>query len=101
MNASRPVALLLSCCLLGVAGQAQSTTHPSPKHTKAGVSCHDCHAVEKPSKKLVSSDSCVTCHGDMPAMEDYTRDKKPNPHKLPAEQKTSENHCLACHSQHK
>jgi hypothetical protein len=73
-----------------------------PKHTKAGLICHDCHGKENPSKAAVADESCMVCHGDYPAMAAYTKHLKLNPHKPP----TTNDHpgpfpCTDCHRQHK
>ena len=65
-------------------------------HTKAGVHCFDCHQEEKPTKKAVASESCMTCHGDYPAMKALTKEAKPNPH----DSHLGEIPCTDCHRQH-
>ena len=65
-------------------------------HTKAGVHCYDCHQEEKPTKKAVAAESCMTCHGDYPAMKALTKDAKPNPH----DSHVGEIPCIECHRQH-
>ena len=76
---------------------AQEAKHSLPAHhAKAGVHCFDCHQEEKPTKKAVASDSCMTCHGDYPAMKAVTKDVKPNPH----DSHLGEIPCTECHRQH-
>ncbi|MBP7617347.1 MAG: cytochrome c3 family protein [Geothrix sp.] len=91
--------LLLLClslfCSLPAHPQEGKTSLPAP-HAKAGVHCYDCHQEEKPSKKAVASDSCMTCHGDYPAMKVLTKDAKPNPH----DSHLGEIPCTECHRQH-
>jgi hypothetical protein len=90
--------LLVSCGLLGVLpAYAEGAGKPSlpAYHTKAGVHCFDCHQEEKPTKKA-SSESCMACHGDYPAMKAVTKDVKPNPHAP----HLGEIPCTECHRQH-
>ncbi|GLH74040.1 hypothetical protein GETHLI_25420 [Geothrix limicola] len=77
------------------AQEAKARTLP-PHHAKAGVHCYDCHQEEKPTKKAVAADSCMTCHGDYPAMKALTKDAKPNPH----DSHLGEIVCTECHRQH-
>lgn len=87
------------CCALlaGVAVARGQETHKLPApHAKAGVHCFDCHQEEKPTKKAVASESCMTCHGDYPAMRALTKDAKPNPH----DSHKGEIPCTECHRQH-
>jgi hypothetical protein len=79
----------------GFAQESKKVTLP-PHHTKAGVHCFDCHQEEKPTKKAVAADSCMTCHGDYPAMRALTKDVKPNPH----DSHLGEIPCTECHRQH-
>jgi len=96
-------ALLLASCLGLTQAAAQNPGHATPaKHTKAGVTCYDCHREEKPTKAAVPVESCMACHGDYPAMAEYTRSLPLNPHKPP----TANKHpgpfgCTECHHQHK
>ena len=74
-----PRPLLLLCgLLLSLPLAAQGHALPA-HHAKAGLHCFDCHQEEKPTKKAVASESCMTCHGDYPAMKAFTKDAKPNP----------------------
>ena len=75
--------------------EAKSRSLPA-HHAKAGVHCFDCHQEEKPTKKAVASDSCMTCHGDYPAMKVLTKEAKPNPH----DSHLGEIPCTECHRQH-
>jgi hypothetical protein len=101
MQAPRSAALLLSGLLWATAVPAQDGKYvASPQHVKAKVTCFDCHGKENPTKAAVASDSCMTCHGDFPAMEDFTKQLAPNPHKLTPAAKGTAN-CTDCHRQHK
>lgn len=99
MTPVRCLASLLCGLLLALPSSAQETgSHKLPEHhAKAGVHCFDCHHEEKPTKKAVASDSCMTCHGDYPAMKALTKDAKPNPH----DSHKGEVACTECHRQHK
>ena len=91
-------AILLLTLFTGLPAQSQegkSTSLPA-HHSKAGVHCFDCHQEEKPTKKAVAPDSCMTCHGDYPAMKAVTKDVKPNPH----DSHLGEIPCTECHRQH-
>ncbi len=91
--------LILICGVLwALPALAQGTGKASlpAYHAKAGVHCFDCHQEEKPTKKAVASDSCMTCHGDYPAMKALTKDVKPNPHAS----HLGEIPCTDCHRQH-
>jgi hypothetical protein len=91
--------LLLICGLLWAApcwsqeGGGKSLPQP---HAKAGVHCFDCHQEEKPTRKAVSEKSCMACHGDYPAMKEWTKTVKPNPH----DSHLGEIPCTECHRQH-
>jgi hypothetical protein len=85
----------LLCALLLPAQEAKGRSLPA-HHAKAGVHCFDCHQEEKPTKKA-SSESCMTCHGDYPAMKALTKDVHPNPHAPHLE----ETPCIECHRQHR
>ena len=80
---------------LASAEEAKGKALPPP-HAKAGVHCYDCHQEEKPTKKAVASESCMTCHGDYPAMKALTKEAKPNPH----DSHLGEIPCTDCHRQH-
>jgi hypothetical protein len=103
MSPNRLLAALLATCLGLAAWSAEDAKHRTPaKHTKNGVTCHDCHQQENPSKAAVAVESCMACHGDYPAMADYTRKLALNPHAPP----TGNKHpgpfaCTECHHQHK
>jgi hypothetical protein len=90
--------LLICGFFWAIASPSQETKgHNLPAHhAKAGVHCFDCHQEEKPTKKAVASDSCMTCHGDYPAMKALTKDAKPNPH----DSHLGEISCTECHRQH-
>jgi hypothetical protein len=94
----RCLAIFAICFLWASAAFAQDAkTHSLPAHhAKAGVHCFDCHQEEKPTKKAVAPDSCMTCHGDYPAMKALTKDAKPNPH----DSHLGEIPCTECHRQH-
>ena len=91
--------LILMCSLLGaLPALSQGTRKPSlpAYHAKAGVQCFDCHQEEIPTKKAVPPESCMTCHGDYPAMKASTKAVKPNPHGS----HLGEVPCTECHRQH-
>jgi nitrate/TMAO reductase-like tetraheme cytochrome c subunit len=99
MTPTRSFGLLL-CSALGAApspSQEATGFKLPPYHAKAGVHCFDCHQEEKPTKKAVASASCMTCHGDYPAMKALTKDAKPSPH----DSHLGEIACTDCHRQHK
>jgi hypothetical protein len=99
MNIFRCAPVLLACFFLaGSAGAA--AIKPSAKHVKAGVTCHDCHREETPSKAAVADQSCLPCHGDAPAMAAYTRSLPLNPHALPKGNHPGPFACTECHRQH-
>ncbi|MBI1753655.1 MAG: cytochrome c3 family protein [Acidobacteria bacterium] len=89
---------LLLAAFLTLPAPAQDSKGPAlpPYHAKAGVHCFDCHQEEKPTKKA-SSESCMTCHGDYPAMKAVTKNVKPNPHGS----HQGEIPCAECHRQHR
>lgn len=98
MPAPRYPRLALLSLFLTLPALSQDGSHPLPTHhAKAGVHCFDCHQEEKPTKKAVASESCMTCHGDYPAMKALTKDAKPNPH----DSHVGEIPCTECHRQHK
>jgi hypothetical protein len=94
--------LRISVALLGLLSGSHATSQEAKKytlpalHAKSGVHCFDCHQEEKPTKKAVTSESCVVCHGDYPAMKATTKDVKPNPH----DSHVGEIPCTECHRQH-
>lgn len=97
----RPLLLLL---LAGGVAEAwtEEAKRPLPaKHAKARIYCNACHHKEKPTTAAVADDSCMICHGDYPAMADYTRQLDPNPHKWPAAKHPGPFACVDCHAQHK
>jgi hypothetical protein len=98
-SSSRRVVLLVCALVLTHAARAQEAkAHALPApHAKAGVHCFDCHQEEKPTKKAVASESCMTCHGDYPAMRALTKSAKPNPH----DSHEGEIACTECHRQHR
>lgn len=99
--ASSLPALILAFALGTTPGTAQDARHGTPpKHTKAGVTCHDCHREEKPSKAAVAMESCMACHGDYPAMAAYTRTLAVNPHQPPTGKHPGPFACPECHRQH-
>jgi hypothetical protein len=93
----RTLVALLACFLLALPGRAAA---PRPAHVKGGVTCHDCHGEETPSR-AVSDDSCIACHGDMPAMAAYTKALPVNPHAQPKGSHPGPSACTQCHCQHK
>ncbi|HEX7553224.1 MAG TPA: cytochrome c3 family protein [Geothrix sp.] len=98
MSSTRCVVALLGLLLWNVSALTQgAATHPLPAHhSKAGVHCYDCHQEEKPTRKAVASDSCMTCHGDYPAMRAVTKHLPVNPH----DSHLGEIPCTECHRQH-
>jgi hypothetical protein len=98
MSSTRCIVALLGLVLWNVPALTQgAAAHPLPAHhVKAGVHCYDCHQEEKPTKKAVTSDSCMTCHGDYPAMRAVTRHLPVNPH----DSHLGEVPCAECHRQH-
>ncbi len=93
-------AALLACFFLTSAARAEDPKVP-PKHTKAGVTCHDCHREEHPTKGAVADESCMACHGDLPAMAAYTKALPVNPHAVPKNGHPGPWACTECHHQHK
>lgn len=91
----------LLAVFFGVATAHAADLKPSAKHTKAGVTCFDCHGEESPSKAAVSDDSCMTCHGDYPAMAAFTKGLAVNPHDPPKKDHPGPFACTECHRQHK
>ena len=99
MNTSLRVPVLLLGWLLTSTGW--SADRPMrPKHVKAGVTCFDCHREETPSKAAVAEESCVACHGDLPAMAAYTKGLPVNPHRLAKAGHPGPFACTECHHQH-
>ena len=97
LSAKTCLAIATMGLLCGLPLQSQEGKKTLPAHhTKAGVHCYDCHQEEKPTKKAVASESCMTCHGDYPAMKVLTKDAKPNPH----DSHLGEIPCTDCHRQH-
>ena len=98
MTSVHHLAIILGSLLGAVVSPAQESKSSKlpPYHAKAGVHCFDCHQEEKPSKKAVASKSCMTCHGDYPAMKALTKDATPNPH----DSHQGEIACTECHRQH-
>ena len=97
MSSTRCIVALLGLLMAGLPILAQDSAHKLPEHhAKSGVHCYDCHQEEKPTKKAVASDSCMTCHGDYPAMKALTKEAKPNPH----DSHQGEIACTECHRQH-
>lgn len=94
--------LPLLCACLSSAGWTEELKRPLPaKHAKARINCNACHHKENPTASAVADDSCMICHGDYPAMADYTRNLDPNPHKWPGAKHPGPFACIECHSQHK
>ena len=91
---------LLACFFLATGVRAADHTLPA-KHAKAGLNCHDCHQEETPTKAAVPDRSCMTCHGDYPAMAAYTKDLPVNPHAVPKGDHPGPFACTECHCQHK
>ncbi len=97
MFSARCSAALLGLLLVCLPALAQDPAHKLPEHhAKAGVHCYDCHQEEKPTKKAVASESCMTCHGDYPAMKAVTRQLPVNPH----DSHLGPIPCTECHRQH-
>ena len=72
-----------------------------PKHLKAHVTCFDCHREETPSQAAVAEDTCMACHGDLPAMAAYTKGLPVNPHRLAKAGHPGPFACTECHHQHR
>lgn len=100
MSNFRTLAPILAWFFLAAPGRAAEPKLP-PKHAKAGVTCHDCHHEENPTKAAVADDSCMDCHGDYPAMAAYTSKLPVNPHNPPKGKHPGPFACTECHSQHK
>ncbi|MCE1205129.1 MAG: cytochrome c3 family protein [Holophagaceae bacterium] len=97
LRAKSCLALAVLSLFCGSPLQSQEEKKSLPAHhAKAGVHCYDCHQEEKPTKKAVAPDSCMTCHGDYPAMKALTKNAKPNPH----DSHLGEIPCTECHRQH-
>ena len=96
INPCFPIVILGLFCGLSAQAQERKTVSQPAHHLRAGVHCFDCHQEEKPTKKAVASDSCMTCHGDYPAMKAVTKNVKPNPH----DSHLGEISCTECHRQH-
>ena len=97
MSSARCHAALLGLLLASLPVLAQDPAHKLPEHhSKSGVHCYDCHQEEKPTKKAVASESCMTCHGDYPAMRAVTKHLPVNPH----DSHLGEIPCTECHRQH-
>jgi hypothetical protein len=97
MSSARCSAALLGLLLASLPILAQDSARKLPEHhAKAGVHCYDCHQEEKPTKKAVASESCMTCHGDYPAMRAVTKHLPVNPH----DSHLGEIPCTECHRQH-
>lgn len=73
---------------------------PTARHSKAGVTCFDCHREETPAK-VAPDDSCIGCHGDLPAMAAFTKALPVNPHAVPKGGHPGPFLCTQCHRQHK
>ena len=92
----------LAMVLFGLLSAFQAMSQEAKKislpalHAKSGVHCYDCHQEEKPTKKAVASESCMTCHGDYPAMRAVTKHLPVNPH----DSHLGEIPCTECHRQH-
>ena len=64
-------------------------------HHKEGVSCKDCHKVEKP-KDAPSSKPCLECHGPYEKIAQRTKKLHANPH----DSHLGPMDCLKCHGVH-
>jgi hypothetical protein len=98
MTTLRFLAPLVASFFLATAASADPKL--PAKHAKAGVTCHDCHQEENPSKAAVPDDSCMACHGDLPAMAAYTKALPVNPHAVPKGGHPGPFACIQCHRQH-
>lgn len=99
----KPLHLVLLAAVLalnGAMGLAGDRTLPE-KHTKAKLTCYDCHHQDQPEKAAVADDSCVQCHGDFAAMAEYTRKLPVNPHGARQKGHPGPFTCTECHRQHK
>ena len=64
-------------------------------HHKEGVSCKDCHKVEKP-KDAPSYKMCLECHGPYEKVAQRTKKLHANPH----DSHLGPMDCLKCHGVH-
>ena len=64
-------------------------------HHKEGVSCKDCHQVEKP-KDAPSYKTCLECHGPYEKLAKRTKKLHGNPH----DSHLGPMDCLKCHGVH-
>ncbi len=64
-------------------------------HHKEGVSCKDCHGVDKP-KEEAKTKLCLDCHGPYSKLAERTRKKVPNPH----DHHMGPIDCVKCHGVH-
>jgi nitrate/TMAO reductase-like tetraheme cytochrome c subunit len=65
-------------------------------HHKEGVSCKDCHTVEKPKDAPNSSKTCLSCHGPYEKIAQRTKKLHANPH----DSHLGPMDCLKCHGVH-
>ncbi len=100
MTLCRILAPALACFFLGLPARG-ADEKPTPRHSKAGVTCFDCHKEEKPTKAAVAEEACFACHGDAPAMAAYTKALPVNPHAVPKGGHPGPFLCTQCHRQHK
>lgn len=100
MTTFRRVAALLACFFITSLAQG-ADKKLTGKHAKAGLNCVDCHRAESPDKAAVPDESCMTCHGDYPAMAAYTKALPVNPHDPPKGKHPGPFTCTECHHQHK
>ena len=93
------LALLACFSLAGAVGAAERRL--PAKHAKAGLKCIICHQVENPDQRPASNETCMNCHGDLPAMAAYTSKLAVNPHDPPKGPHPAAPPCADCHGQHK
>ena len=93
--------MMFFCLTVSGSVSAEESKPLLKKHLQNKVSCFDCHGEEKPTQKAVASESCMVCHGDYPAMADYTKNLAINPHKALTGKHPGPFNCTDCHKQHK
>lgn len=96
---------LLTLALMFVAALLAVTT-PQPAdaasfreqgiHHKEGVTCKDCHTVDKPKDGPSSSKTCLACHGPYEKIAQRTKKLHANPH----DSHLGPMDCLQCHGVH-
>jgi hypothetical protein len=92
-------ASIAATVLMLCAGSLQAATAKPYReqgvHNTKGVTCKDCHLVEKPNQKP-SSKACLDCHGSYDKVAKLTSKLHANPH----DSHLGPIDCLKCHSIH-